>query len=116
MRYRYVFTEWFERNLRHLHRYNPRLRRDLTEFLQGLDAEAHPVISGTGGARKAQMRVSGRGKSGGYRVIYYLFSEDAVWLLTIYDKVQKEDLTAAEEKRIHQLIQEIKQRASTKDS
>ena len=44
MRYRYVFTQWFERNLRHLHRHNPRLRRDLTEFLQGLDAEDDKVI------------------------------------------------------------------------
>ena len=51
MRYRYVFTEWFERNLRHLRRHNPRLHRDLTQFLQGLNAESHPVISGTGGAR-----------------------------------------------------------------
>ena len=108
MRYRYVFTEWFERNLRHLHRHNPRLRRDLTEFLQGLDAEAHPVISGTGGARKARMKASGRGKSGSYRVVYFLYTGDTVWLLTIYDKVQKEDLTADEEKRIQQLIQSIR--------
>ncbi len=108
MRYRYVFTEWFERNLRHLHRHNPRLRRDLTEFLQGLDAETHPVISGTGGARKARMKASGRGKSGSYRVVYFLYTGDTVWLLTIYDKVQKEDLTADEEKRIQQLIQSIR--------
>ena len=116
MRYRYVFTEWFERNLRHLHRHNPHLRRDLTEFLQGLDAEAHPIIPHTGGAHKARMKASGRGKSGGYRVIYYLFHQDKVWLLTIYDKVQKEDLTAAEETRIRQLIQEIKQKPSTDEA
>jgi mRNA-degrading endonuclease RelE of RelBE toxin-antitoxin system len=112
MRYRYIFTAWFERNLRHLHRHNPQLRRDLTAFLQGLDAEAHPIVAGTGGARKARMKVSGRGKSGGYRVVYYVFTEDTVWLLTIYDKVQKEDLTAAEESRIAQLVQQIKQRPS----
>jgi mRNA-degrading endonuclease RelE of RelBE toxin-antitoxin system len=116
MRYRFVFTQWFERNLRHLNRHNPRLRRDLTEFLQGLNAEANPIIAGTGGARKARMKVSGRGKSGGYRVIYYLFTEDRVWLLTVYDKVQKEDLSAAEEKRIHQLIQAIKQGEADQDS
>jgi len=75
MHYRYVFTEWFERNLRYLHRHNPHLRRDLKAFLGALDADAHPVISGTGGARKARMKVSGRGKSGGYRVIYYVFLE-----------------------------------------
>ena len=116
MRYRYVFTERFERNLRYLHRHNPHLRRDLKAFLGALDADAHPVISGTGGARKARMKVSGRGKSGGYRVIYYVFLEETVWLLTIYDKVQKEDLTAAEESRIRQLVTEIKKRATAKDS
>jgi len=108
MHYRYVFTDWFNRNLRHLGRHNPRLRQDLEAFLQSLDAEAHPILSGTGGARKARMKVHGRGKSGGYRVVYYLYTENTVWLLTIYDKVSKEDLTAAEEKRILKLIQSIK--------
>ena len=61
------------------------------------------------------MKVGGRGKSGGYRVIYYLFTADTVWLLTIYDKVQKENLTTAEENRIFQLIQEIKRRPSAKE-
>ncbi len=108
MHYRYVFTDWFNRNLRHLGRHNPRLRQDLEAFLQSLDAEAHPILSGTGGARKARMKVHGRGKSGGYRVVYYLYTENTVWLLTIYDEVSKEDLTAAEEKRILKLIQSIK--------
>jgi mRNA-degrading endonuclease RelE of RelBE toxin-antitoxin system len=108
MRYRFVFTDWFNRNLRYLGRRNTQLRQDLENFLLSLDAESHPVIARTGGARKARMKVHGRGKSGGYRVIYYLFTENTVWLLTIYDKVQKEDLTAAEEKRIFELIQAIK--------
>ncbi len=110
MRYRYVFTDWFNRNLRHLGRRNPQLREDLEHFLLNLDAEAHPILSGTGGARKARMKGRSRGKSGGYRVVYYLFVENRVWLLTIYDKVQKEDLTAAEEKQVLQLIQAIKAR------
>lgn len=108
MRYRFVFTNWFNRNLRHLGRHNPRLRQDLEEFLKNLDPEAHPIIVGGGGARKARMKKRSRGKSGGYRVVYYLYSENIVWLLTIYDKVTKEDLTAAEEKQILQLIQAIK--------
>jgi len=54
------------------------------------------------------MKAHGQGKSGGYRVVYYLFEKDTVWLLTIYGKNQKENLTAADKERIHQLIQEIK--------
>ena len=34
--------------------------------------EADDVIPGTGGARKLRWRAPGRGKRGGYRVIYYL--------------------------------------------
>jgi hypothetical protein len=56
------------------------------------------------------MKGSGRGKRGGYRVTYYLFLADTVWLITIYDKVQKEELTSAEKKQIHQLIQAIKEK------
>jgi hypothetical protein len=66
MRYRFVFTTWFARNLRHLRRHNPQLRQDLENFLVEFDAEAHPVIAGTGGARQARMKGSGRGKSGSY--------------------------------------------------
>lgn len=109
MRYRFVFTKWFDRNVSHLQRHNPRLTQDIENFLRQFDPEAHPVISGTGGARKARMRKSGRGKSGSYRVIYYLYIADTVWLITIYDKVQKEDLTAAEKDRIRHLIEAIKQ-------
>lgn len=48
-------------------------------------------------------------KSGSYRVIFYIYIADTVWLITIYDKVQKEELTAAEKERIRYLIEAIKQ-------
>jgi mRNA-degrading endonuclease RelE of RelBE toxin-antitoxin system len=107
MRYQYVFTDWFNRNLKALGKRNPALRQDIENFLTIFDAEAHPVIPGTGGARKARMRAKGRGTRGGYRVIYYFALVDTVWLITIYDKVQKEDLTSSETTQIAQLIQTI---------
>lgn len=106
--YRFVFTNWFNRCLRQLGKRNPHLRTDFETFLRMFDAEAHPIIPGTGGARKARMKVTGRGKSGGYRVIYYLFTQDTVWLVTIYDKVQSEDLSPSEKARVAELVQEIK--------
>ncbi|MBI1877293.1 MAG: type II toxin-antitoxin system RelE/ParE family toxin [Chloroflexi bacterium] len=77
-------------------------------FLQSFDAEAHPIISGTGGARKARMKAKGKGKRGGYRVIYYLAVQDKVWLITIYDKVRQENLSPEEQLRISELVREIK--------
>ena len=108
MTYRFIFTAWFDRNLRSLRKHNPDLRSDFESFLKTFDAEAHPIISHTGGARKARMPAKGRGKRGGYRVVYYLVLENTVWLLTIYDKVQKENLSPEEERIIQQLIQKIR--------
>lgn len=115
MRYRFIFTKWFDRSAHHLRRHNPRLSQDLENFFENFDAEAHPIIVGTGGARKARMKGSGRGKSGSYRVIYYLYIADTVWLLTVYDKVQKEELTAGDKDRIRLLIEAIKQNQADHD-
>ena len=108
MAYRFIFTAWFDRNLKSLRKHNPDLRSDFESFLQSFDAETHLIIPRTGGARKARMSAKGRGKRGGYRVVYYLVLENSVWLLTIYDKVQKENLSPEEEKIIQGLIQKIR--------
>ena len=70
MNYQFVFTDWFNRNLKALGKHNPALRREFEAFLTSFDADAHPVIPNTNGARKARMSAKGRGKRGGYRVIY----------------------------------------------
>lgn len=108
MPYRFIFTAWFDRNLKSLRKHNPNLRNDFESFLKTFDAEAHPLIPRTGGARKARMSAKGKGKRGGYRVVYYFVLEDTVWLITIYDKVQKENLSFEEERIIQQLIQKIR--------
>jgi mRNA-degrading endonuclease RelE of RelBE toxin-antitoxin system len=49
--------------------------------------EAGRVIPGTGGVRKIRWAISGKGKSGGARIIYYYKRQDnEIWLLTIYSK------------------------------
>jgi len=51
------------------------------------------VIPGTGGCRKLRWRGSGRGKRGGYRIIYYLQDRAGmIWLLTIYAKNEAVDI------------------------
>lgn len=106
--YQLVFTDWFDRNLKAIGKHNPALRQEIEAFLLSFDAEAHPIIPGTAGARKARMRAKGRGKRGGYRVIYYLALADTFWLMTIYDKVEKEDLTADATKQIAELVEAIR--------
>ena len=110
MNYQFVFTAWFSRNLKRLSRRNPHLRIDFELFLSTLNADLHPIIPHTSGARKARMKITGRGKRGGYRVVYYFVEGDAIWLITIYDKVRQENLSSSEQSRIRQLVQEIKQK------
>ncbi|MBZ0321375.1 MAG: type II toxin-antitoxin system RelE/ParE family toxin [Anaerolineae bacterium] len=43
---------------------------------------------------------AGKGKSGGFRVIYYVRLADAVVLLTIYSKTQQTDIAIAEIRRV----------------
>ena len=49
--------------------------------------KAGPVIRGSGGVRKLRWAATGRGKRGGYRVIYFLCQpKREIWMLTIYPK------------------------------
>ena len=70
--------------------------------------EAWPVIQGTGGARKARIALPGRGKRGGARVIYFvLLARDVLFLLDIYAKNAKEDLTSADKQEIRRRIETL---------
>ena len=71
------------------------------------NSEAGDVIPDSGGFRKVRWQDQRRkkGKRGGLRIIYYLFPEDAqIWLVTLYDKEQKNDLTPAEKRALHRAI------------
>ena len=49
--------------------------------------EAGPVIPGSGGVRKLRWAAHGRGKRGGYRVVYFVRRPmGVIWMLTIYPK------------------------------
>lgn len=59
--------------------------------------DAGALIVGTGGARKLRFAPTGRGKSGGYRVITYYCADDIpVFLMDVYSKGEKISLTAME--------------------
>lgn len=83
-------------------------RAALVEFL-AQNPEAGDLIPGTGGLRKLRWAKLGKGKSGGYRAIYYYFSEDVpIYLLAIYGKNQQVDLTAAQKARLTELAEQLK--------
>lgn len=54
------------------------------------------LIQGSGGFRKIRMAGQGRGKSGGYRVIYYLITNDSILLTHLYAKSNQSNLTKSQ--------------------
>jgi hypothetical protein len=69
------------------------------------------VIAGTGGLRKIRFapQKSGAGKSGGVRVCYVLFDARAhLYLITIFAKNEKDNLTKEERNGIAALLTRIR--------
>ena len=68
---------------------------------------AGDLIQASGGIRKVRWTALGKGKRGGARVIYYYASERGVFfMLDIYAKSEKEDLTPGELKELRKLVKE----------
>jgi hypothetical protein len=67
--------------------------------------EAGDIISGAGGARKVRWARTGGGKSGGYRVITYFGGTDIpLFLLTVYAKNDRANLTKAERNDMREVL------------
>jgi hypothetical protein len=59
------------------------------------DVNAGDLVPGSGGVRKLRWRAAGRGKRGGYRVIYFARpAHGVIWMLTIYPKNVAENIPA----------------------
>jgi hypothetical protein len=78
-------------------------RAELVSYLAA-NPEAGDVMPQTGGARKVRWKTRGRGKSGGTRVIYYYHNESLpLFLLNVFAKNEKGNLTKAERNEIRKL-------------
>ena len=67
------------------------------------------IIQGTGGIRKLRWAADGRGKRGGVRVIYFVCGEDMpLYLLALFAKNEKADLSMAERLQLRILADELK--------
>lgn len=72
-----------------------------------LRPDAGKVIRGSGGLRKVRWRVAGRGKRGGVRVIYYWkASESQIFLLFVFPKNARSDLSPRELRALRRLVRD----------
>lgn len=102
-----IQTRQFSKTIDSLLKKRQLLRGDFDDFRREL-AE-HPEMGqrvvGTGGVRKARLKSSSRGKSGGFRVCYYgITQEGKIYLLLIYPKNVQDNLTMEEKKTLKELV------------
>jgi len=82
------------------------------EFYIACAPEDHPVIPGAGGFRKARWARRGKGKSSGFRVVYFFLTEPGrTYMAAIYAKSRKETLSAADQHVLARLAARIKKAA-----
>lgn len=65
--------------------------------------EKGDLIQHTGGLRKIRMAAGSQGKRGGARVIYFLATQEVVFLIMAYPKSTKDSLTSAEKAELKKL-------------
>lgn len=102
-------TSEFDAAIRQLAKRYRRIRIDVQPIIEQLEAgelpgDQIPNIGYTVFKVRVRNSDAQRGKSGGYRIIYYLKTADQILLITIYSKSNQEDIAATE-------IREILQRA-----
>lgn len=109
--FEFISTVEFERSAKKL--LTQEDRRHL-ELLLLEDPRRGHVIERTGGFRKVRFARPSRreGKSGGTRVVYYYVERrDRIYLLLVYSKGVKDDLSRAEENELRRLGRALEEEA-----
>lgn len=97
----------FERQAKRLVKKFPSLKKELQELINELKKTPEKGISLGHNCYKIRLAIAskGKGKSGGARVIsYVVYTNDTVYLLSIYDK---SDLATLTDKEILELIESV---------
>ncbi len=103
------YSNAFKRQLRRLARRYRHIKDDIDPILDALKAGETPGDQLTGQGYtlfkvRAKNSDSQRGKSGGYRIIYYLKMETQCILVTIYAKSKQDDISPD---ALSQLMREV---------
>lgn len=79
-------------------------KQNIIDYLAN-NPKAGVLIQGTGGIRKLRWKRNDKGKSGGVRLIYYYHNERMpLYLLTVFGKGQKANISGTDKKELSQLV------------
>ena len=107
MNYKILPTRRFEKELKRLVKKFPSLKSEYSTLIDTILQNPESGISIGNNCFKIRVAIAskGKGKRGGARVITYLFIQKVtIYLLTIYDKSEKEDLRDSE---LDEMIQDL---------
>jgi mRNA-degrading endonuclease RelE of RelBE toxin-antitoxin system len=108
MSFKVLPTHRFEKELKRLVKKFPSLKGEFAELIREIHQNPELGIPIGNNCYKIRLGISskGKGKSGGARVISYLYIHtETVYLLTIYDKSEKVDLRPNELKEMTDSVQ-----------
>ena len=99
MSYNVLTIPPFDRQLKKLVKKYPSLKSEFADLLESLEEEPQQGISLGNSCYKIRISISskGKGKSGGARIITnFVIDDSIVYLMSIYDKSEKESITDKE--------------------
>ncbi|SHN35476.1 type II toxin-antitoxin system RelE/ParE family toxin [Mucilaginibacter sp. OK098] len=107
MSYDIIATPRFKRDIKKLAKKYLSIKNEYTLLINELEKDPQQGISLGNNCYKIRISIAskGKGKSGGARVITHIvIKEKIVFLLTIYDKAEKENIT---EKELNELLGQL---------
>ena len=107
MSYNILLTSKFEKEIKRLAKKFPSLKQEFSTLIAELKQNPETGIALGNNCFKIRIGIAskGKGKSGGARVItYFYLSAETVYLLSIYDKSEKDTITT---KELKDLIQNL---------
>ena len=99
MSYNVLAIPPFDKQLKRLAKKYPSLKNEFAELLESLEQTPEQGTNLGNNCYKIRIAIAskGKGKSGGARVITnFVLAEETVFLISIYDKSEKENLTDKE--------------------
>jgi mRNA-degrading endonuclease RelE of RelBE toxin-antitoxin system len=103
MNFKLISTHRFEKELKRLVKKYPSLKKEYAHLIDNVSENPQTGVTIGNNCYKIRLAIGskGKGKSGGARVITYLYSKpNTIYLLTVYDKSEKADLKPNELKEM----------------
>ncbi|MBS1756290.1 MAG: type II toxin-antitoxin system RelE/ParE family toxin [Bacteroidetes bacterium] len=107
MSYNILTIPPFDKQLKRLAKKYPSLKNEFAELLESLEQDPEQGNNLGNNCYKIRLAIAskGKGKSGGARVITnFVIAEETVFLISIYDKSEKENLT---DKELNELLKYV---------